>query len=219
LPVFKGLWFELVGGVDQLAALFVFMVHAVAIMTVSFSFLYFSGSVMPRRVVKDLEVFKLAVFSILLMSFFLDILFLTTNLVVMFVLAELTLLPLSFLMLKDNTVFWRAKFDRFSFFNSGVGKAGFFENKFESKRPLAFYYLIFFTIVSGGLGLFGISLIYLLFGTTSLVVLSSLGLSAYFLDFMSVVWSVGDLLYLNNFAPDLTTDYWLIVVALFLILF
>jgi formate hydrogenlyase subunit 3/multisubunit Na+/H+ antiporter MnhD subunit len=105
-PVFKGVWFELLGGIDSLSVIFVFMVHVVALMTISFSFLYFSGSLsLIKRSVKDLEVLKLSIFSVLTMSFFLDLLFLTTNLVVMFILAELTLLPLSFLMLKDNTVF------------------------------------------------------------------------------------------------------------------
>jgi len=103
--VFKGLWFELLGNVDQLSIIFVFMVHVVAIMTISFSFLYFSNFSGYRRVIRDLDSFKLAVFSVLLMSFLLDILFFTTNLVIMFILAELTLLPLSFLMLKDSTVF------------------------------------------------------------------------------------------------------------------
>jgi hypothetical protein len=105
-PVFKGFWFELIGGVDRLAIIFVFMVHIVALMVISFSFLYFSGSLFTvKRSIKDLETLRLALFSVLLMSFFLDILFFTTNLVIMFILAELTLLPLSFLMLKDNTVF------------------------------------------------------------------------------------------------------------------
>ena len=220
VPFFKGLWFDLIGGVDQLSIIFIFMVHIVAIMTVSFSYLYFFSSLMSyRKPTRDLEVFKLSIFCVLLMSFFLDILFLTTNLVIMFILAELTLLPLSFLMLKDNTVFWRSAFERFSFFKSNFIKSDIYvEEKFESKRPLAFYYLIFFTIVSGGLGLFGISLIYLIFGTTSIPLLSSLILSKDFLNFISIVWAEDNFIYLNSFNSAFT-DWWLVVVSLFLIIF
>lgn len=219
IPVFKGFWFDLIGGVDQLSVIFIFMVHVVAIMTISFSYLYFSPSLSSyRKAVRDLEVFKLSVFCVLAMSFFLDILFLTTNLVVMFILAELTLLPLSFLMLKDNTVFWRSGFERFSFFKNSFSPNSYLEEKFESKRPLAFYYLIFFTIVSGGLGLFGISLIYLIFGTTSIPVLSSLVLSKDFLNFISIAWIENNFIYLDNF-NFFYVDWWLVVVSLFLIIF
>lgn len=195
------------------------MVHVVAIMTISFSYLYFSPSLSSyRKASRDLEVFKLSVFCVLVMSFFLDVLFLTTNLIIMFILAELTLLPLSFLMLKDNTVFWRSGFERFSFFKNNFSSNSYSEEKFESKRPLAFYYLVFFTIVSGGLGLFGISLIYLVFGTTSIPVLSSLVLSKDFLNFISIAWVDNNFMYLDNFNL-FYVDWWLVVVSLFLIMF
>lgn len=228
LPVFKGLWFELIGGVDHLSIIFILMVHVVALMTLAFSSLYFIvGNY--RQSVRDLESFKIAIFAVLIMSFFLDILFLTTNLVVMFILAELTLLPLSFLMLKDGTVFWRSSFERFGLLNKvnpnksssplndnfvSVG-----ESQFENKRPLAFYYLIFFTIISGGVGLFGISLIYLNFGTTSLVTLSSVELSRPILEFLALFSTNSGESFLTNYSSFLCSDYISLVVALFLLVF
>jgi hypothetical protein len=199
------------------------MVHIVALMTLTFSALYFSiGSY--RQSVRDLESFKTAIFAVLVMSFFLDVLFLTTNLVVMFILAELTLLPLSFLMLKDGTVFWRSAFERFSFFSNGkTFDSGFatnnVESNFENKRPLAFYYLIFFTIISGGVGLFGISLIYLNFGTTSLVTLGSVELARPVLEFLALCAANASEGYMSNFSSFLFSDYAGLVVALFLLVF
>lgn len=192
------------------------MAHIVAIMTILFAALY-SGGVVYRAAARDLEAFKLVLFSVLLMTFLLDILFLTTNLVIMFILAELTLLPLSFLMLKDNTVFWRSKFVRFSPLANETGV----ESHFENKRPLAFYYLIFFTIVSGGLGLFGIALLYLTFGTTSLVTLSALEVSRSVLDLITVSWlgSVGELNSTDFFFSSLFSDYLNVMAALFLVVF
>lgn len=200
------------------------MVHIVALMTLTFSALYFSvGSY--HQPVRDLESFKTAIFAVLIMSFFLDVLFLTTNLVVMFILAELTLLPLSFLMLKDGTVFWRSAFERFSFFNQNkTSYTGFkadntVESNFENKRPLAFYYLIFFTIISGGVGLFGISLIYLNFGTTSLVTLSSVELARPILEFLALFAVNTSEGYMSSFSSFLFSDYAGLVVALFLLVF
>lgn len=200
------------------------MVHIVALMTLTFSALYFSvGSY--HQPVRDLESFKTAIFAVLIMSFFLDVLFLTTNLVVMFILAELTLLPLSFLMLKDGTVFWRSAFERFSFFNQSKTSCTSFkadntvESNFENKRPLAFYYLIFFTIISGGVGLFGISLIYLNFGTTSLVTLSSVELARPILEFLALFAVNTGEGYMSSFSSFLFSDYAGLVVALFLLVF
>src|SRR3546814_10517372 len=83
------------------------------------------------------------VWAIFVMTILLDVLFLSTNLLVMFIAAEFSLFPLSFLLLKENTIFWRS-------LNPEVE-----EGAFESKRPLAFYYLSLFTVISGGLGMLG----------------------------------------------------------------
>jgi hypothetical protein len=94
------------------------------------------------------------------------------------------------------------------------------EERFENKRPLAFYYLIFFTIVSGGLGLFSISLIYLSFGTTSLVLLGSVKVSSNFLDFVALVWSdLPTSLFFSEFLFDYLNQYTLTVVSLLLLIF
>jgi hypothetical protein len=206
-----------------LSVIFVVMVHIVALMTLSFSALYFGG-INYRQATRDVESFKTAIFAILIMSFFLDVLFLTTNLVVMFILAELTLLPLSFLMLKDGTVFWRSAFERFNLpspthINNNLVASTSLESNFENKRPLAFYYLIFFTIISGGIGLFGISLIYLSFGTTSLVTLSSVELARPILEFLSLVSLNAAEGYMSSFSSFLFSDYLSLIVALFLLVF
>src|SRR3546814_10065608 len=93
----------------------------------------------------------LHVWAIFVMTILLYVLFLSTNLLVMFIAAEFSLFPLSFLLLKENTIFWRS-------LNPEVE-----EGAFESKRPLAFYYLSLFTVISGGLGLLGLVVLYLFF--------------------------------------------------------
>jgi len=135
---------------DLISDIFVLMSHIVAIMTIVFTSLYFESSFFLDRSL--LLKFKLTLVAVLIMALMMDILFLTDNLLIIFFFAELSLLPLGFLMMKDSTIFWRS----------------FSESLYENKRPLSLYYLIFFTIASGGIGLMGIVLTYFSFGTLSI---------------------------------------------------
>lgn len=132
---------------DLVSDIFVLMSHIVSFMTILFTVIYFDVNYYHDK--KNFDKFKLTLLAVLVMTFMMDILFFTNNLLLIFFLAELSLLPLGFLMMKDSTVFWRS-------FNEFI---------YENKRPFAFYYLIFFTIASGGIGLLGIILIYFSFGT------------------------------------------------------
>ena len=143
---------DFVGSLDSISIIFLFMSHVVSFMVILFSFIYFDFSNLNTNL-KSLDVFKLTINCVIAMTVLMDLLFLTDNLLVIFFLAELSLIPLGFLMVKDKTIFWR-KFSSESFY--------------ENKRPFALYYLIFFTIASGGFGFVGIVIIYLLFGTVSL---------------------------------------------------
>lgn len=141
---------------DAISDVFVLMSHIVSFMTILFTFLYFDPEYQYDK--KNLDKFKLTILAILLMTFMMDVLFFTNSLLIIFFLAELSLLPLGFLMMKDSTIFWRS----------------FNEFFYENKRPFAFYYLIFFTIASGGIGLLGIILTYFSFGTLHFYYLSTL---------------------------------------------
>jgi NADH-quinone oxidoreductase subunit M len=145
---------------DLISDIFVLMSHIVSFMTIVFTVLYFDLTYYYDK--KNFDRFKLTLLAVLVMTFMMDILFFTNNLLLIFFLSELSLLPLGFLMMKDSTIFWRA----------------FNEFFYENKRPFAFYYLIFFTIVSGGIGLLGIILIYFSFGT----------LNFYYLNVFSEHW-------------------------------
>jgi NADH-quinone oxidoreductase subunit M len=155
----KSEFFALFGSFDSLSILFVFMVHVVDGLTLAFLLLYYHTTTLQSR-----ESLSLYVWSVFLMTIILDCLFLSTNFLIMFFIAEFSLFPLSFLLLKENTIFWRS--------NSYTE-----ENLFENKRPLAFYYLVLFTVVSGGLGAFGLIVIYLFFGDLSFIFLSNLAIS------------------------------------------
>lgn len=158
--VYKSLgffWYQLFGSLDSISIIFLFMSHVVSFMVIMFSSIYFDFNNLNSNL-KALNIFKVTVNSILVMTLMMDLLFVTNNLLIIFFLAELSLIPLGFLMVKDTTIFWR-KFKLESFY--------------ENKRPLALYYLIFFTIASGGFGFIGIIIIYFLFGTISLSSLSS----------------------------------------------
>jgi NADH:ubiquinone oxidoreductase subunit 4 (subunit M) len=164
-------WYDLFGSLDSLSIIFLFMSHLVSFMVIAFSSVYFDFNNLNTNL-KSLNSFKLTLNSVLVMTLMMDLLFITNNLLIIFFLAELSLIPLSFLMVKDTTVFWR-KFK--------------FESLYENKRPLALYYLIFFTIASGGFGFVGIAVIYFLFGTVSLSTLTSF--EATNLEFLSALFS------------------------------
>jgi NADH:ubiquinone oxidoreductase subunit 4 (subunit M) len=151
------IWYDLFGSLDSLSIIFLFMSHIVSFMVITFSSIYFDFNSLNTNL-KSLNSFKITVNSVLVMTLMMDLLFVTNNLLIIFFLAELSLIPLGFLMIKDTTIFWR-KFK--------------LESLYENKRPLALYYLIFFTIVSGGFGFIGIAIIYFLFGTISLASLTS----------------------------------------------
>lgn len=150
-------FFNICGSFDQISTLFVFMVHLVGLMVLSFMFLHYYHINQHTS-----SSTRLGIFALFLMIFVLDILFLSTNFFIIFIAAEISLLPLSFLMLKENTIFWR------SLSQPNIMGGGFFEKRFENKRPLAFYYLILFTVISGGLGLIGFVILYSIFGTLSI---------------------------------------------------
>jgi NADH:ubiquinone oxidoreductase subunit 4 (subunit M) len=128
------------------------MVHIVDGLTLLFLLLYFQPTNLQLK-----ESMRLYVWAIFLMTLVLDCLFLSTNFLVMFFVAEFSLFPLSFLLLKENTIFWRSSNFLFE------------EGAFESKRPLAFYYLALFTVVSGGFGMIGLIIIYFFFGDLSFI--------------------------------------------------
>lgn len=152
-------FFALFGSFDSLSILFIFMVHIVDGLTLAFLLLYYHTTTLQSK-----EAMTLYIWSVFLMTIILDCLFLSTNFLIMFFIAEFSLFPLSFLLLKENTIFWRS--------NSFTE-----ESYFENKRPLAFYYLVLFTVVSGGLGAFGLIVVYLFFGDLSFFSLSNLVLS------------------------------------------
>lgn len=151
IPVSSG-FFSFFGSFDNLSILFVFMVHIVDGLTLLFLLLYFQPTNLQLK-----ESMRLYVWAIFLMTLVLDCLFLSTNFLVMFFVAEFSLFPLSFLLLKENTIFWRSSNFLFE------------EGAFESKRPLAFYYLALFTVVSGGFGMIGLIIIYFFFGDLSFI--------------------------------------------------
>lgn len=150
VPLTLGI-FAFFGSMDSLSVLFVFMVHVVDGLTLVFLLLYYHPTTVQAK-----ESARLYLWAIFLMTVILDCLFFSTNLLVMFFVAEFSLFPLSFLLLKENTIFWRSK-------------DSFCEESFESKRPLAFYYLALFTVVSGGLGLIGLIIFFIFFGDLSFV--------------------------------------------------
>jgi len=173
VSVFKSFWFSLMGSLDSLSIIFVFMSHIVAFLVICFSSIYFDLSNIKNNY-KTLVDFKLTLYSVVGMTVLMDLLFVTDNLLVIFFLAELSLLPLSFLMTKDNTIFWRN-------FN--------YDNVYENKRPLAFYYLVFFTVASGGFGFIGLLVIYFMFGTLSISELHCFeGITLnYYFDFSNIL--------------------------------
>jgi len=154
--VLNSIFYNLLGGFDFISLLFFFMSHVVSFMVIVFSTLYYNFH-SENYNIKSLTSFKITLFSVISMTIMMDLLFLTDNLLFIFFLAELSLVPLAFLVTKDSTIFWR---------NTS-------EALYENKRPLALYYLVFFTIVSGGFGFIGIILVYFLFGTISLHTLES----------------------------------------------
>jgi len=171
-------WNNLLGNLDFISIIFLFMSHIVSFMVIIFSSLYFDLNSI-RSDLKILNSFKLTINCVLLMTIMMDTLFLTDNILIIFFLAELSLIPLALLMLKDSTIFWRQKS----------------EICYENKRPLALFYLIFFTIASGGFGFIGILLLYFLFGTFSLSKLQLLDftnisfVSLPFINFNDVLFS------------------------------
>lgn len=168
--------FSFFGSSDNLSILFIFMVHFVDFLTLVFLLLYYNPTTQQSA-----ESMRVHVWAIFVMTALLDVLFLSTNFLVMFVAAEFSLFPLSFLLLKENTIFWRSVHTESE------------ETAFENKRPLAFYYLALFTVISGGLGMIGLVILYLFFGD-----LSFIGFKNFFnfgqLDFFSVTVASEELL-------------------------
>jgi len=159
----NSVFFMLVGSVDSMSLLFVFMVHLVCYMVLFFLFIYS----LPCVNAQALTALRVQVAAVFIMTVLLDVLFMSTSFVVMFFAAEFSLFPLSFLLLKDSTIFWRSPRSVDTTFS-----LSFLERRFENKRPLAFYYLVLFTVISGGLGLIGFSIFYLVFGDLSFPLLS-----------------------------------------------
>jgi len=149
--VLNSLFYKVMGDFNFISLLFFFMSHVVSFMVIVFSTLYYNFNTETLNS-KSLLSLKVTLYSVISMTIMMDLLFLTDNLLLIFFLAEFSLVPLAFLVTKDSTVFWRSSS----------------ESLYENKRPLALYYLVFFTIVSGGFGFIGILLLYFLFGTVSI---------------------------------------------------